>query len=366
MPSPPPHAQDSPQDSEFRQRITAAAEQVLKKQTTVGLLDVLVAARFIHWSHVDEWRRGNPAYECIHQHVQCGPPKLKRAVRIFLDWAQARNLAPVEASYTRRSPAGTVALKFTDDGDAATAALYTRHFARAGLSEKQTARVKEKLEKAEDLAVFIAAADNAVCQECREPISRGDYMTLERKEPLCLACADMDHLVFLPAGDVALTRRAKKHSPLSAVVMSFNRRRKRYDREGLLITAAALSQAEDECIADAGERAVRRSAAAAQRGVADAKFTAAFTTSIRAQFPSCPAASAEEIAAHAAVRGSGRVGRSAAGQALDANAVRMAVIAHIRHIHTDYDRLLMQGVERSEARERIRDKVQQVLSRWER
>jgi hypothetical protein len=34
-----------------------------------------------------------------------------------------------------------------------------------------------------------------------------------------LTCADMDHLVFLPAGGAALTRRAKKASTLSAVVV---------------------------------------------------------------------------------------------------------------------------------------------------
>ena len=48
------------------------------------------------------------------------------------------------------------------------------------------------------------------------------------------------------------------------------------------------------------------------------------------------------IAAHASVRGSGRVGRTAAGRALDEEAVRAAVIAAIRHRHTAYDRMLMQ------------------------
>ena len=365
MHEPPSPQQSGTQDSAFRQRILSAAEVVLKKQTTVGLLDVLVAARFVHWGHVEEWRRGNPAYEFIHAHVQCGPPKLRRAVQFFCEWAGAKQLVPVEAACTRRSPGGTVSLKFTEDDDPAVAGLYCRHFARAGLSEKQTARVKEKLEKAEDLVVFITVVDDVKCSECGEAVPRGDYMMLERKEPLCLACADMDHLVLLPSGDVALTRRAKKCSPLSAVVLRFNRARKRYDRQGLLVTAAALAQAEDECIADAGDRAARREAAAVLRGVADQEFTVAFTGAIRVQFHGCPAESAAKIAGHASVRSSGRVGRSAAGQALDAHAVRAAVIAHIRHIHTDYDHLLMQGVERNAARERIRETVQQVLSRWE-
>ncbi len=354
-----------PPDSKLRQRIIAAAEQVLAKSATIGLLDVLQAAGFIHWSHVEQWRRGNPARECIAELVQCGGPKLHQTVRTFLEWAAAQGLTPVEAAYTRRTPAGTVPLKFTADGDAGIVALYSRHFARAGLSEKQQARVKEKLEKPEDIMIFITVARDVVCSDCREPVPVGDFMMLEQTQPLCLACADMDHLVFLPAGDVALTRRAKKHSPLSAVVTRFNRPRKRYERQGLLVTSAALAQAEDECIADAGERAARRHTAAAARGVTDAKFVAAFTDAIRAQFPACPPDSASKIATHAAERGSGRVGRSAAGQLLTPETVRLAIIAHIRHIHTDYDLMLMEGVERATARERIQPRVQEVLRKWE-
>ena len=61
MHEPPSPQRSGTQDSAFRQRILSAAEAVLKKQTTVGLLDVLVAARFVHLGHVEEWRRGNPA-----------------------------------------------------------------------------------------------------------------------------------------------------------------------------------------------------------------------------------------------------------------------------------------------------------------
>jgi hypothetical protein len=83
-------------------------------------------------------------------------------------------------------------------------------------------------------------------------------------------------------------------------------------------------------------------------------------------FPGCPAARARAIARHAAVRGSGRVGRTAAGRALDDRAVTLAVVASIRHEDTRYDELLMAGVERGEARERIGDVVDRVLEHWRR
>jgi hypothetical protein len=63
-------------------------------------------------------------------------------------------------------------------------------------------------------------------------------------------------------------------------------------------------------------------------------------------------------------RGSGRVGRSAAGRALAEEPVVRAVVASVRHEDTDYDELLMAGVPRDEARERIRDDVARVLDGW--
>ena len=49
---------------------------------------------------------------------------------------------------------------------------------------------------------------------------RGAWITLvEEKRALCLSCADLDHLLFLPAGDAALTRRSCKDSTLVAVIL---------------------------------------------------------------------------------------------------------------------------------------------------
>ncbi len=61
---------------------------------------------------------------------------------------------------------------------------------------------------------------------------------------------------------------------------------------------------------------------------------------------------------------SGRVGRSAAAKALDEYAVRLAVVAHVRHVQTPYDELLMSGWERGEARHQVEDAVRAVLAEW--
>jgi hypothetical protein len=81
-------------------------------------------------------------------------------------------------------------------------------------------------------------------------------------------------------------------------------------------------------------------------------------------FPGCPVERAQMIARHASVRGSGRVGRSAAGRALEPEALELAVAAAVRHEDTRYDELLMAGVEREVARARVRDEVARVLDNW--
>ncbi len=192
----------------------------------------------------------------------------------------------------------------------------------------------------------------------------GDLLFMEDPGPLCLDCADFGHLVFLPSGDATLTRRAKSASRLSAVVVRWSRSRKRYERQGILAEAEAIERAEHECLSDAEVRAHRRERDLARRADADVEFEAELAAAIRTLFPGCPAGRADAIARHAATRGSGRIGRTAAGRALDPDATRLAVAASVRHLDTDYDELLMSGVDRETARRQVCERVEEVLSGW--
>ncbi|MET7285109.1 DUF2293 domain-containing protein [Streptomyces sp. NPDC005573] len=200
------------------------------------------------------------------------------------------------------------------------------------------------------------------CAGCRRgPLS---LLMLEEGAPRCLDCADLGHLVFLPRGDAALTRRAREESALWAVVVRYNRRRSRYERQGLLVEEGALTRAEARCLADAEARDRRRARDAKRRAVEDGRFTETFAAEIRRLFPGCPGERAREIAAHASQRGSGRVGRTADGRALSQGAVVSAVTASVRHLDTPYDQLLMSGLSRQEARRRIAAPVEDVLRGW--
>lgn len=222
---------------------------------------------------------------------------------------------------------------------------------------------QESSAQVKDLVLFDILRESR-CAGCEKELPGGAFLFMEGGRPFCLGCADLDHLVYLPRGDTALTRRARKHSSLSAVVVRFSRARKRYERQGVLVEEPALERAEQECSADADERGVRRERAEAYRDKQDQILMARMAESIQLMFPGCPIEEARAIAAHTSVRGSGRIGRTSGGRALEEEALRVAVVAAIRHRHTKYDRLLMRGVGRMEARDAVREEIDRVLQRW--
>jgi hypothetical protein len=70
--------------------------------------------------------------------------------------------------------------------------------------------------------VVIAPLYDWTCSKCG---GTGDFLLMDGTGPLCRRCAKLDHLVYLPAGDAALSRRARQASGLSAIVVRFSRSR---------------------------------------------------------------------------------------------------------------------------------------------
>jgi hypothetical protein len=76
--------------------------------------------------------------------------------------------------------------------------------------------------------VVINATRDWSCTKCSG--TGNAILIMEDAGPVCMKCAEMDHLVFLPSGDAGLTRGARKASSLSAVVVRAGRASAMSDR----------------------------------------------------------------------------------------------------------------------------------------
>jgi hypothetical protein len=338
-------------------RVARAGEAALAAKKFVAPVDVLTGVGWLPPGLVDRWRQGRVEY--LEGAVQVDPIKLSDAMKVFRQWAERHGLQPSETAYVARTR-DRRQLRFTAGGDPAVERAYRTHWVSPELSEHQRERLRERQSRAPDLVVISPIRDWA-CTVCG---GSGDLLMMEKGGPLCLECADMDHLVFLPSGDATLTRRAKRSSRLSAVVVHFSRARKRYERQGVLVEEVALESAEAECLQDEEARARRRLRDEARRAGEDRRFQGELAREILRLFPGCSAERAEAIARRAGTRGSGRVGRTAAARARNPEAIKLAVVASVRHEDTRYDELLMSGVDRAEARDRVRVEVEGVLEKW--
>ncbi|MGY4653743.1 hypothetical protein ACVWWN_007539 [Mycobacterium sp. URHB0021] len=328
-------------------RVARIAEASLAERRSVRPIDVLVGLGWLAQPNVDRWEHGR--VPSLDRCVGVGSEKVTAAFAALQRWAEDRGLTPSEADYHD--------LEFTADGDSDVERAFRTHWAS---STDVADPVVESPRRPRDITV-VSPHNAWTCASCGDT---GDLMLTGKAGPLCLDCADLGHLEFLPSGDAALTRRARQASRLSAVVVRWSSRRKRYERQGILAEPVAIEQAAQECLSDADVRARRRTRDQSRRADDDARFRGEFAAAIREQFPGCPVDRAEAIALHAAARGSGRVGRSAAGRALDADAVRLAVVASVRHVDTDYDDLLMSGVDRESARAQVDTRVDDIVTAW--
>jgi len=351
----------SENERDLESRVIRAAEAALSHKQFVSAIDVLCGMGLLHESQVDLWRRGR--IDFLERVIQGNLNKISSSMAIFRHWAWEKGLKPSETAYVRRTRGGTLPLRFSKSGDPEIEKNYHTHYVSPTLSESRQQLLQEKLDRAPQLVVY-EILGTTQCSECGAEMEQGSLLFKEAEIPLCIACAGLADLEFLAAGDVALTRRATRYSARNAVVVRFHRSRKRYERQGILIESAALEKAEWECVQDAEERAAARQRNAVWRREQDRKLVVQMTRRIGILFPGCSSEELSSIAEHTATRGSGRVGRTEAGRNLEDRALTAAVVAAVRHKHTPYDKLLSQGMERSDARQAVADRVEQVLAVW--
>ncbi|KAJ5779949.1 hypothetical protein N7457_005109 [Penicillium paradoxum] len=165
-----------------------------------------------------------------------------------------------------------------------------------------------------------------------------------------------DDYVLVPKGDVYVTRhcRSKTKESERTVYVVYNRAGKR------TLGIRVPTDIHKEVLESAA--ATKESRANAVQ-VRDARDLSKSRDLLKKEFPLMPKETLKTVLGHAFLKGSGRVGRTA--MISDEQKTLLAVEAHIRHVHTPYEKLLEDGVSRKDAREQVWSTIQAVERAWQ-
>ncbi|KAK3296327.1 uncharacterized protein B0H64DRAFT_397928 [Chaetomium fimeti] len=180
-------------------------------------------------------------------------------------------------------------------------------------------------------------------------------MAGDQEEPEVLAHEPMPKgYRFVPKGNVYITKncRKKTHEAERTLYVVVNKKGK---PTGLRCPAYIHNAVMSENKATAAQRAE-----AVQKR--DAVIEENFEEAIVKLFPEIPKSEVPQILKHSLKKHSRRVGRT--GTVALQDRVKLAVRAHIRHVHTEYDELLKHGASRPTAREKIWDRLNEVARQW--
>jgi hypothetical protein len=221
-------------------RVAQAAQAALAARKYVSPIDVLIGIGWLDPGAEKRWRQGQ--IDFLERTIQTNLPRIAEAMKLFRSWAAGKGLVPSETAYVARSPQRRI-LRFSKSGDPTIEQLYRTHWVSTELSERQRERLTEKVSRAPELVVVQPLKPDWRCHRCGDS---GNLLMMENAGPACLRCVGLDDLEFLSAGDALLTRRAKAKSARHAVVVRFSKSRRRYERQGLLVEAAAMTAAQRE------------------------------------------------------------------------------------------------------------------------
>lgn len=172
--------------------------------TGIGWLDLAT---------LDRWKQGR--LPSLVERIQTNPSRVSEAMRLFRDWATERGLLPSETDHVARTPARTP-LRFRESGAPAIEHAYRTHWVSPDRPAKKRERLAEKANRPPELVVIEPLNRDWTCHRCA---GSGGLLVTEPAGPACLACAGLAGLEFLPAGDAAVSRRAKQASRTYAVVV---------------------------------------------------------------------------------------------------------------------------------------------------
>jgi hypothetical protein len=233
---------------ELAKKVVKIANQGLYDKQYVSSIDILLGLGYLSPSTLEDWRRGRFPY--LEKRLLVNLNKLSFAMKCFRQWAQTKGLLPRETAYVQKACSRTIHLRFSKSGNETIEKHYRTHYISPILTEQKQQSLIDKIEKSSEPVVYIIVNESK-CSQCKKEMPKGSFLMMDADNPYCMACTSYKDFIFLPSGDALLTRRAKKYSsPSAVVVVKFSRTRKRYERQGLLVTEEALQKAQDELEVD--------------------------------------------------------------------------------------------------------------------
>ena len=177
---------------DLQRRVEAAAAAALARHKFVTPVDVCVGIGWLHTSNVEDWRRRR--VDDLEYFLPVHDDRLNDLIMYLHQWAEAHGLTRTETDYvpaTRdRHP-----LRFFANGDPLKEAAWRSRWISAKVPAAQRERIANRQAAPPDLIVVQPVKD-WTCAECG---GTGNLLIMDGTGPLCLTCADMDHLMFLPA-----------------------------------------------------------------------------------------------------------------------------------------------------------------------
>lgn len=167
--------------------------------------------------------------------------------------------------------------------------------------------------------------------------------------------------VEVPTGDAFLTRRIKALA--KRVFVRMKKRSGGYSRAiSIMAPKKIVEAARKEAEITEQARAKKRAVSAVYRTRREQNSRVEIKEMMLKMFPKMPPEEAGQIVDHAFMVSSGRVGRVSSVDLEDK--ITLAVRAHIRHTHTEYDMLLSQGWDRRDARDAVVGEIDVLLHKW--
>ena len=178
-------------------------------------------------------------------------------------------------------------------------------------------------------------------------------------ENLCVSSntknCPIPNYVFVPKGNVYITKKSKTLTQDAGLTVYIAIDPRTETRRGLYVPSPIYQQVLSLNAATSSARA----AAVLEKDSRDLDKTKLLLTTL---YPRMPSHDLTAVLAHAFRKGSKRVGRTT--KISDKQRALLAVRAHVRHVHTDYEAMLKRGVGRGQARDQVQKRISEIVRSW--